>query len=164
MTHAEMVRESIVYQNDPALPEAFRRYGCRARVLMAIPEFVMGAALTVDQIVELITRGRGATEVIVNDKMRCGQREHQLINWAFEALGADRAGRQVGWIFDHIDTRDWQYMVAHWRTDGPDGHFTLLDRREREIFDPWTPELSGGYEINKQWIARRLLYATWGTA
>lgn len=162
MTHYNRVMQDIIYQTDPRLTEPFNRYGCRVRCLLAIPEFVVGQALTVAQIKDVFERGKRVPEVIVNDSFRAGSGEHWLINQAFYALGVERRGRQVGWNDAHVASRNWQYMIGHWKTDGPDGHFTLFDRREVEIFDPWNPAQANGYEINKQKIIRRLVYATWG--
>lgn len=161
MTHAEKVKRDIVYQTDPRLTPEMNRYGCRVRVLMAIPEFIVGTALTADQINDIVDRGRRIEEVIVNDQMRAGRSEHWLINESFRALGSPRMGRQVGWTSEHVMSKQWEYMISHWETGGPDGHFTLFDRRQSEIFDPHNPMQADGYVINKKRIARRLVYHTW---
>lgn len=162
MTYADRVRKDIIYQTDPRLPENVRRYGCRVFSLLAIAQFVSGKALSAEQINDITERGREYPEVIVNDIMRCGIDEHLLINWAFDALGNGREGRQVGWTEEHLHTVDWEYMIARWKTDGPDGHFTLFDRAQIELYDPWNPE-QADYKINKREIAQRLLYRTWET-
>lgn len=159
-TLGDRVRSCIVYQTDPALSPALNRFGCRVMTLLGIPQFVTGSCLSVADIADIVERGRGEPGVIVNNEMKCGPNEHWLINEGFRALGASRAGRQVGWDESHISVRRWQYMICHWETDGPDGHFTLHDRLQHEIYDPHNPE-QAGYEVNKKRIARRLIYSTW---
>lgn len=161
MTHADRVKQDIVYQTDPGLTPTMNRYGCRVRVLLAIPEFIVGTALSAEQINDIVDRGRRVEDVIVNDQMRSGRAEHWLINESFRVLGSQRIGRQVGWAPEHITSQTWEYMIAHWETDGPDGHFTLFDRRQSEIFDPHNPMQANGYVINKKRIVRRLVYHTW---
>ncbi|AFG37622.1 hypothetical protein [Spirochaeta africana] len=163
MTFAQRIQNEIIYQTDPRLPWEVNRYGCRVMSLIAIPQFVTGKALTIEQVTALLERGRREPDVIVNDLMRAGSGEHWLIDQAFQLLGSDRRGRQVGWNPEHVQTVPWEYMIAHWQTDGADGHFTLHDRREVEIYDPHNPEQAGS-EINKHRIIRRLLYSIWGTA
>jgi hypothetical protein len=108
----------------------------------------------------IVDQGRNTPGVITNEKMRCGPHEEWLINWAFMALGENRRGRQVGWNPEHIDEVKWEYMIAHWETKGPDGHFTLHDRNQVMIYDPHDPK-QAGYEIEYKQIVRRLLYSTW---
>jgi hypothetical protein len=160
LTHAEIVKRSIVYQTDPRLTKAMNRWGCRVRCLMAIPEFVIGRALTAEQINDIAQRGRFTSDVIIDDEMTAGAAEHWLIVEAFRALGSNRRGAQVGWNADHLTSRPWEYMIANWKTTGVDGHFTLFDRLQREIFDPHNAE-QAGYVVKKQRITRRLLYRTW---
>lgn len=160
MTHADQIRGCILHDTDPAFPYPLNRYGCRVFVLLAIPQFVAGKCLTVEQILEITERGRKTDGVIVSDRMRTAGEEHLLINWGFEALGSNRHGRQVGWDPSHIIDKVWQYMVPHWETAGEDGHFTLFDRGQNEIYDPHDPQ-QAGYEIDKRKIVRRLLYRTW---
>lgn len=160
MTHAEKVNECIIYQTDPRLPYKCNRYGCRVFTLIAIPQFIAGECLTVPQILELVDRGEKVDGVIVNENMKAGKNENLLIDWAFDTLKCPRHGRQIGWKREHITTREWQYMIGRWATDGADGHYTLFDRAQKEIYDPHNPH-QAGYEINKKEITRRLLYATW---
>ncbi len=160
MTHFEAVTAQIVYQTDKRLSAAMNRYGCRVRCLQAIAEFVAGRALTPEQIMAMVEAGRGIPGVIVDDNMTCGTFEHWLINESFKALSSARIGRQVGWNPEHLTTKEWQYMIGHWRTNGQDGHFTLFDRAQIEIFDPHDAA-QAGYTVNKRSISRRLLYATW---
>lgn len=155
MTHGKIVSSCIVKQTDPRMPWAVRRYGCRAMCLIAIPQYVMGECLGLQEVMSIINRGLATPKVIVNDKIRCGASEHLLINWAFDLLRSDRRGRQVGWLPEHKDTVDWEYMIRHWRTDGLDGHFTLHDRNGNPVYDPHEPQLPL-YEV-----ARELYYHTW---
>ena len=156
MTHAKQIHDCIVRQTDHDLPWPVRRYGCRAMTLLAIPQFVTGKCLTIDQVKSLLDRGRETPRVIVSDKMMCGPDEHLLINWAFMLLGVNRRGRQVGWLPEHKTTVQWEYMIKHWRTDGQDGHFTLHDRNGVLLYDPHEPPLPM-YAVN-----RELYYRTWG--
>ena len=153
MTHADQIRDCIHHQTDHEFPYEVNRYGCRAFVLMAIPQFVTGRCLTVEQVLNIIAHGRVTDGVLVSETMHTGTEEHHLINWAFEALGDGRTGRQVGWDAEHITTREWQYMIGHWETAGEDGHFTLFDRGQKELYDPSRDP------IDKRRVVRRLLYA-----
>ena len=159
MTHAKQIKDCILHDTDPRFTPAINRYGCRVFVLLAIPQFVVGKCLSVAQVLDIIERGRQVPYVIVTDTMMCGADEHWLINEAFRVLGVQRVGRQVGWEPKHIIGREWQYMVGHWATAGADGHFTLFDRGQKEIYDPHDAE-QAGYKIDKRRIVRRLLYAT----
>lgn len=156
MTHADQIRDCIHHQTDPKFNYAVNRYGCRAFVLMAIPQFVEGKCLDSEQILNIIAHGRVTDEVIVNEIMKCGKQEHLLIDWAFEELGSARHGRQVGWSPEHVARSNWEYMILHWETFGDDGHFTLADRGQKEIYDPSRDA------IDKRRIVRRLMYSTWG--
>jgi hypothetical protein len=98
--------------------------------------------------------------VIVNDKLKCGPDEHLLMNWAFAALKCNRRGRQVGWLDIHEYSVTWEYMIAHYKTRGPDGHFRLYDRGKSLIYDPHNP-LQAGYDITLLGITKRLFYRTW---
>ena len=150
----------MIYQTDPELTPAHNRYGCRLMCLLAIPQLVTGSDLSIAQILDITDRGLTTRGVIVNDKMRCGSSEHLLINWGFAALKENRRGRQVGWLEEHEHTVPWDWMMAHWNTRGPDGHFTLHDTSKVCIYDPHEPD-QAGYVIDKLSIARRLYYRTW---
>ena len=160
MTHFEKIQDCLLHDTDPRFPTPINRYGCRVFTLLAIPQFVTGECLSVEQILEITEQGRAFPGAIVNDNMRTGAEENRLIDWAFTALGSDRHGRQVGWNPEHIIDRTWQYMICHWETAGEDGHFTLFDRQQKEIYDPHDPA-QAGYDIDKRKIVRRLLYRTW---
>ena len=163
MTHAERVSGCILKQTDPRFPWGVRRYGCRVMCLLAIPQFIAGKCLTDGEINAIIDRGRNTEHVIKTDTMLAGRDEHKLIDWGFETLGVKRRGRQVGWKPVHLDTREWEYMIVHWETAGPDGHYTLHDKRGEMIYDPHDP-MQAGYEIEFRRVARQLLYATWEAA
>jgi hypothetical protein len=155
-----MIRDDIIQQTDDRLTEAHARYGCRLMCLLAIPQFVTGRALTAAQILDITERGKVTPRVIVNDKLRCGSSEHLLINWAFAALKENRRGRQVGWAEDHEYSVQWDWMIAHWNTRGPDGHFTLHDDTKKCVYDPHNP-VQAGYHIEMLSLARKLFYRTW---
>lgn len=161
MTHGERVRRCIVKQTDPRLDPMVNRYGCRVMCLLAIPQFVCGKCLSVDQVQDIIDQGKLVPNVIVNDKLRAGSREDWLINQGFLDLNEHRHGRQTGWLPSHVETRPWEYMIVHWKTTGPDGHFTLHDKLEQMIYDPFDVE-QAGYDIKLVEIQRKLVYATWG--
>jgi hypothetical protein len=160
MTHASMIRNSLVYQTDPRMPRNFQLYGCRARCLLAIPEFIAGRALTPEQIIDITDRGMKIDGVLVNEFYRSGKNEHWLINEAFLSLGLRRTGRQVGWNDSHIHDRQWEYMIQHLATGTNTGHFVLADRNQQMIFDPWKED-QAGYSLNAGDIIRRLVYRTW---
>lgn len=163
MTQAPQVSECILHDTDPVFSAAVNRYGCRVFTLLAIPQFVVGRCLTAKDIKLIIADGERVPTVIRTDDrytLRTGREEHILINDSFAKLLSNRKGRQVGWNDSHIITRPWEFMIAQWETDGPDGHFTLFDRGQKEIYDPHDPK-QAGYEINKKRIIRRLIYRTW---
>ena len=163
MTHAQKISETIIYQTDHRLTPMHNRYGCRLMCLLAIPQYVKGRALTVEQILDITERGQDVEGAIVSDTLITGRAENWLIDEAFRLLGSKRRGIQVGWNAEHMFTRKWQYMIGHWKTRGPDGHFTLFDRRQVEIYDPHNAT-QAGYAIDKQEVQRRLLYRTWEAA
>lgn len=160
MTHAKRIQDTIIFQTDPRLTAMHNRYGCRLMCLIAIPQYVTGRALTVEQILDITERGKDVEGAIVSDTLITGRAEDWLINEAFKLLGSGRRGIQVGWNAAHLFSRKWEYMIGHWRTRGDDGHFTLFDRRQVEIYDPHNPA-QAGYTIDKQDIQRRLMYRTW---
>ncbi len=153
-----MIRDCLLYQTDPHFHYEVNRYGCRVFALIAIPQFVVGRCLDHEQVLNIIAHGRATDGVIVTETMRTGAEEHHLINWAFEALGDKRTARQVGWDPEHLTTRTWEYMIGHWETAGADGHFTLFDRGQKELYDPHNAA-QAGYAIDKRRVVRRLLYA-----
>jgi hypothetical protein len=156
VTHGDQIRECIPHDTDPVYGPVVNRYGCRVFCLIAIPQFISSKCLMPDQVQTILDLGRSMPGVIIDDTMTTGTQEHELINMGFRLLGVKRNGRQVGWKPEHLINRTWQYMIGHWETDGKDGHFTLFDRAQKEIYDP-----AQGDEINKKRIVRRLLYATW---
>lgn len=160
MTHYDLVTQCIIKQTDPRLSTAINRYGCRAMCLLAIPQFVAGRCLQWDDIVDILQQARHEEGVIVNDKVRTGVNEHRLINTTFARLGKARQGRQVGWTKEHYDAGDWHYCIAHYLTDGPDGHFVLLDRTRKIIYNPHD-EGQAGYAINMREPIGWRLYKTW---
>lgn len=162
MRPSEQVFQDIIHQTDPRLPRTFNRFGCRAACLMAIPQFVSGKPLGIGQYVDVIERGMGVAGVFTNELWATGSEEHWLIDETFRVLGVKRRGRQVGWLEEHLNPTAWEYMIAHWMTAGPDGHFCLYDRGQMLIYDPHDPQ-QAGYEIKFQRITRRLLYRTWET-
>jgi hypothetical protein len=159
MTHYEYVSKVITKQTDPRFPRSFQRFGCRVQCLLAIPQFITGSVLSVHGIESILLHALEDPDV-VGEHWTAGNDEHWFINEAFRRLGSKRKGRQVGWTDEHITKRDWEYMIVHWVTDGPDGHFTLFDKRQVEIYDPHDPK-QAGYEINKKEIDRKLVYRTW---
>lgn len=163
MTPADQIRDCILYQTDPRFPYEVNRYGCRVFVLLAIPQFVEGKCLEIEQALNIIAHGRAHDGVITTETMMCGADEHMLIDWAFEALGSTRHGRQVGWAPEHVARSNWQYMVQQWQTSGAgaDGHYILVDRAQKLIYDPHNAA-QAGYAIDAKKILRRLTYATWG--
>jgi len=52
------------------------------------------------------------------------------------------------------------YLILHWQTRGPDGHYTIADLDDTELYDPHDPD-QAGYEIDKIRIMRRLAYSFW---
>lgn len=160
MTHADRIRGTIIAQTDYAMPRAIQLYGCRFMSLIAIPQFVVGDALTVEQILEIAAIGKSIPTVIKNANFEMGRDEHEVISLAFQLLGAKRAGRQVGWDAEHIDTVQWEYMIREWSTATRWRHFDLADRRGRELYDPYDRR-TADYSLRKIEITRKLLYRTW---
>ena len=159
MTHFDRLKNTIVRQTDPHLPKSVQRYGCRAMCLMAIPQFVAGVALSELAIESILLHSLEEPDVMGKD-WTCGKNEHWLIGEAFRRLQITRAGRQVGWTEEHIHSIPWEYMIVHWHTRGVDGHYTLFDKTQNEIYDPHDPR-QAGYEIDKIEIMRKLVYRTW---
>lgn len=159
MTHYERVAETIVKQTDHHLPRSVNRYGCRVMCLLAIPQFVVGRSLSVLAVESILLHALEDPDVVGND-WHAGSKEHWFINEGFKRLGSSRQGRQVGWTEEQVITAGWEYMLVHWKTDGMDGHYTLFDKRQVEIYDPHSP-FQAGYEVNKKSILRRLVYRTW---
>jgi hypothetical protein len=164
---------NILTQTNRALDGVTRRFGCRVTTLLAIPQHFLGLPLAPERAMEIIEAGRRIPEVILENS-RAGTEEHWLINQAFNALGhPDLRGRQVGRMKGDRPVfwnspGDWQYIIAHWVTLGSDGHFTLFDNTDQEIFDPWNPEeavgvpgLPDNYVIRKRLVDKRLLYRVW---
>ena len=160
MTHADKLRGEIVYQTDPRLTPALNSWGCRVMALLAIPQFVVGRALSVTQILDIVHQGRNMDRVIINDRMRCGGAEHELIRLGFAALGVNRTGRQVGWKESQKELVDWEYMIRRWTTEQGGQHFDLADRRGVELYDPYNAA-QANYTLTKREMVQPLLYRTW---
>ena len=150
----------MIPQDDERMPEAFRRYGCRVRALLAIAEMDVGDELTAEQILDILDYGRGRKGVIVNDQYRAGRREHLLINRAFQALHVSRRGVQNGRIH-YGDPYYWSgddhdYILREYRTDGEYGlHWVLCSRDGDELFDPYDGEYTRGE------VTSEMTYRTW---
>ena len=128
--------------------------------LLAIPQFVVGRALSVSQVLSIVHQGRSMDRVIINDRMRCGGAEHELIRLGFAALGVNRTGRQVGWKESMRATVDWEYMIRRWTTEEGGQHFDVADRRGVELYDPYNAE-QAHYSLTKREMVQPLLYRTW---
>ena len=159
MTHYDRIKETIIKQTDKHLPPSFNRYGCRVMCLLAIPQIVLGESISALGIQSILLHSLEDPD-IVGDDWAAGVKEHWFINEGFKRLGSSRLGRQVGWTEEQVISTEWEYMIVHWKTDGPDGHFTLFDRRQEEIYDPHDP-FQAGYKVNKKSILKRLVYRTW---
>jgi hypothetical protein len=151
---------NMIYQTDPRLTRELNLWGCRVMALLAIPQFVVGRPLSVSQILSIVHQGRQMDGVIVNDKMRAGGQEHELIRLGFAALGVNRTGRQVGWKESMRELVDWDYMIYRWTTKQGGQHFTVADRDGREIYDPYNEE-QATYPLTKSEMVQPLLYRTW---
>lgn len=164
---------NLLTQTNPDMDPVTRRFGCRVTSLLAIPQHYLGLILAPEQGMEIIEEGRKNPDVI-GANCRAGTDEHLLINHAFRVLGRpDLRGRQVG-RFKGENVMFWnarspyQYIIGHWVTFGPDGHWTLFDHNGIEIFDPWNPKeavgidgLENHYVIRKRLVDKRLLYRVW---
>ncbi len=158
---------TLIYQNDPRLPDVFRKEGCGARTLMAMAEFTEMTALTNLQIELCIHTAQQIHSVLATD-CSTGTDEHKITEYAFKLLGETTIYyRQIGikkgneffdWSGNAIDPKSIAFTKLHWITDFSSGHFTLGDSNGEEIFDPWSTavgcnpwDASGktGYTINK---------------
>lgn len=171
---------NLVYQNDPSLPLLFQKEGCRARILVAMPEFYLNKALTAGQI-DLIIHAGMVNKKVLSKKMETGPDEYKLTLFAFKELdGTSRFFRQIGfrtgsgsnviyvdWKYNPIDPGLVAFTILHWQTEFPDGHWTLGDSNAKEIFDPWKvetgwnpwdPSRTTKYTINKKLIDRIYVY------
>ena len=160
MTHADKLRGEILYQTDPRLTPALNAWGCRVMALLAIPQFVVGRALSVTQILSIVHQGRSMDGVIIHDRMRAGGNEHELIRLGFAALGVNRTGRQVGWKESQKELVDWEYMIRRWTTEEGGQHFDVADRRGVELYDPYNAD-QANYTLTKREMVQPLLYRTW---
>lgn len=151
--------KNIIKQTDPRLPKSVQRYGCRVMCLLAIPQIVSRTALSIHAVESILLHAAEDPD-IAGKNWRTGSREHWLIEEVFRRLGVKRKGRQVAWNDDMLESVPWEYMITHWRTRGPDGHFTLFDRGGIEIYDPHEPA-QAGRNIEKIDIIKRLGYRTW---
>jgi hypothetical protein len=150
----------LCHQTDKDFPVAFNRWACRFFSLIGIAQVQAGKALTPAQILEIdyVKAGPG----IISPDMVTGSGEDELINEAFLLLGYPAwKGMQVGRMKGDTPVFwngavEWQYMICHWDTGGPDGHWTLFDAAGNEIYDPW-----GGAPLNKKVVDKRLLYRVW---
>lgn len=157
----------LPFQNYPSLTQPIRRYGCRFMCLSAIAMIEVGKALTYPQVEDLYGKACLLPDVVVNPNTAlCGAREDWIINEAFKMLGhPEKRGIQVGQIdregqpklWNGNKTDDYKYVIVHWKTHGPDGHFTLVDREET-AYDPHSDQYDGGYTIDKVSISRELIY------
>lgn len=165
-------------QNDPVFPECIRRFGCRFFDLLAIPQLHVGTVLTTEQILEVYRRGvstglggpgRLDNEGVMNADCRMGTDEHLVMTWAFRMLDQPRMRAcQVGKIvnglpvFWHGKPVPWQYIIGHWDTGTDDGHWTLRDRDDVEIYDSWEPAFSQTqHVVRKVHCDKRLIYQVW---
>ncbi len=151
----------MIAQNDRRLNRKINLYGCRFRSLQAVAEMFSGRRLSAEE-VEAAYDEHVQNPEIMNENCRCGTQEHHIVNKAFTALGCLNTCRQVGSMQDGIPVGwdgnevDFDFMILHWATQTPDGHFTLANKEGEEIFDPWNESFDA--PLGKKYIQRKLLY------
>jgi hypothetical protein len=155
----------LTKQNDPDLSYPIRRFGCRFMTLLAIPQLKLGVILFPGEIQEIYDEACLLPKVIRNPGTAlCGPGEDWIINEGFRRLSSDFKGIQIGEFQDDVPRRwsgleiaSYDYVIAHWKTTGIDGHFTLFDSKGFEVYDPYDPNI-GDYELKKHSIQRKLIY------
>lgn len=166
----------LLHQTNPAFPQEIRRYGCRFMSLLAIPQLAAKRTMNIEQVMAVFHVGK-TDPLVLGENCRTGKNEHLLMRHAFTLLGlstfyARQVGRMKGENPVYWNARvPFQYMVGHWVTCGPDGHWTLFDHEGFELYDPWNREEAIGvagledlYEIRKRVVDKRLLYRVWENA
>ena len=166
----------ILKQTNPNFPQEIRRYGCRFMSMLAIPQLYAKRTLSREQIMAIFRVGK-SDPTVIGDYCRTGKNEHLLMKHAFTLLGMPsfntrQVGRFKGERVVFWNTKQpYQYIVSHWVTCGPDGHWTLFDHEGiGELYDPWDrleavgiAGLEDYYEIRKRVVDKRLLYRVWET-
>jgi len=171
------IPDGILFQNDPRLPDPFRKEGCRAKALMAMSEIVSGKALTALQI-ELCISAAQLSQSIMSADCTLGPDEHKITEYAAKLLGnAGLYFRQTG-VLKGDTFFDWSgsamvpsriaFTLLHWETDFPSGHYTLGDSEGKEIidswcrapgFNPWDATGRVGYTIDKKRVVEVFAYS-----
>ena len=166
---------NLLKQTNPDFPQEIRRYGCRLMSMLAIPQLYAKRPLSREQIMAIFRVGK-SDPTVIGENCCTGKKEHLLMQHAFALLGMQHyRARQVG-RFKGENVIFWnakqpyQYIVGHWVTCGPDGHWTLFDHEGFELYDPWDRSEAAGiggledyYEIRKRVVDKRLIYRVWET-
>lgn len=163
----------ILKQTNPNFPQEVRRYGCRFMSMLAIPQLTAKCPLSIEQVMAIFRVGK-SDPLVIGENCRTGKHEHLLMQHAFALLGmptfrARQVGRMKGEDIVYWNAKvDYQYIVAHWVTCGPDGHWTLFDHEGLEVYDPWDRSEAVGiagledlYDIRKRVVDKRLIYRVW---
>lgn len=157
-----------VAQTDPELSSVLNRYGCRFMSLLAIPQIEAGEFFMAPVVQEIYDQACEIGGVVTNPYTAlCGPNEAWIIDEGFRRLDVDKRGIQIGeirgdvpFLWNNKQAESFDYVVAHWKTLGADGHFTLLDRKREEIYDPFDAR-QATYVLKKLEIIRELIYRVW---
>ena len=160
----------IVKQTNKLLLPHLNKYGCRFMSLLAIPQVYTGDKLSPTDINGIflecsdIKRTDPKWFAVKLENAECGSGEHEIINAGFRLLDSDATGVQVGYIDSNGLFHPWfgkdvdyDFVICHWITGGPDGHWTLWNKDMEEIYDPWDAK-DMGYEIKKVTVDKRYAY------
>lgn len=164
---------TLLKQTDPEFPYEIRRYGCRLMSMLAIPQLYLQRPLSHSQVMAIYLMGK-TDPTVIGPCCKTGKNEHHLMNHALRLLGRPelrcrQVGRMKGEDIVYWNARvPYHYIVCHWATLGPDGHWTLADHEGFEVYDPWDAAQATGisgledrYVIRKQVVDKRLLYRVW---
>ena len=139
----------MIYQNDKALPEKVRLFGCNFRSLLAIAEVYCDKELTVADITDAY---RELVGVCMDADCTMNAQLSMATRWAFKRLGHQTyTVAQIGLLGVGAKFEFWRSARIYSIMKGlihPAGylgrqtqtyHFRLGDRTGKVIFDPYTP-------------------------
>ncbi|MGL4524536.1 MAG: hypothetical protein ACRCVN_03315 [Spirochaetia bacterium] len=149
----------MISQNHPENKKEIQLYGCNFRCLQAIAELSCDKFLTSFEINALHTKNSQNSKVI-GKNCWCGPNLHQITDAVFAHFGHPYTCRQVGGVDAKGEVwgrQEGDFVVLHWNTNFPSGHFTLADKDGKEIWDPHSLEY--GKDLGKTSIRKKLFYS-----
>lgn len=129
-----------ICQNDYRLPEPIQRTGCLFRSLSMLAEIRAGRTMSVAQIVEqykwLVAQGRMNAECYVKDHAAVIQSAQYYLEAHQRAAYVLRQTETGHGDFETGIPNSW---IGHVKTEAGNGHFLVVARDGRAIWDPWWP-------------------------